>query len=225
MIANNVKNIRERIDLAAKNSVFDEPVTLIAVSKFRSVEELQQITACGITELGENRVQEMLEKYPHFEGKVNWHLIGTLQKNKVKYIIDKVSLIHSVDSIELAQEIDRQARKKNIISEILMQVNTAKEESKHGFDEEDLDNAIEALSKLGNIRVTGLMMIAPDTDDVSYLETLFIKTRNIFDNLMKKCSNYDNINFKILSMGMTNDFELAIQCGANMVRIGRALFS
>lgn len=225
MIKDNVNNIQERIKRAAEQSSFNDPVTLVAVSKFRSIEELEQVTECGLTILGENRVQELLEKYPHFEGRVNWHLIGTLQKNKVKYIIDKVSLIHSVDSIGLAQEIDKQAEKKGMSADILLQVNVAKEESKHGFEEEELDEVLEAVAKLKNINVSGIMMIAPETDDGIYLESLFVKTRNIFDNLMKKNTNYVNINFKILSMGMTNDFELAIKCGANMVRIGRALFN
>ncbi len=225
MIQSNVKQVIERINDAVKSSPNHQQVKLIAVSKFRSVQELTQIVECGLNDLGENRVQELLEKYPHFEGKVSWHLIGTLQKNKVKYIIDKVSLIHSLDSISLAQEIDRQAKKRGLNAKALLQVNVAKEESKHGFYEEELNEILCALSDLKNITVEGLMMIAPETQDNEYLENLFTKTRIIFDNLVEKTRNYGNINMNILSMGMTNDFELAIKCGANMVRIGRALFN
>lgn len=225
MIRNNVEQVLEHIRKAEERSPYHQDVRLIAVSKFRSIEELEEIVACGLTELGENRVQELLQKYPVFEGRVNWHLIGTLQKNKVKYIIDKVSLIHSVDSISLAEEIEKQAAKKTLTANVLLQVNVAKEESKHGFDEEELEEALPKLAQLKHVRIRGMMVIAPDIENNEYLQKLFEKSRNIFDNLMKKTQNYDNMDIEILSMGMTNDYETAIECGSNMVRIGRALFN
>ncbi|MFA0816165.1 MAG: YggS family pyridoxal phosphate-dependent enzyme [Anaerofustis sp.] len=225
MIRNNVEQVLEHIRKAEERSPYHQNVRLIAVSKFRSIEELEEIVACGLTELGENRVQELLQKYPVFEGRVNWHLIGTLQKNKVKYIIDKVSLIHSVDSISLAEEIEKQAAKKTLTANVLLQVNVAKEESKHGFDEEELEEALPKLAQLKHVRIRGMMVIAPDIENNEYLQKLFEKSRNIFDNLMKKTQNYDNMDIEILSMGMTNDYETAIECGSNMVRIGRALFN
>ena len=148
-----------------------------------------------------------------------------MQKNKVKYIIDKVCLIHSLDSISLAEEIDRQAAKHGLIAEVLIQMNIAKEESKHGFFEEDIDKILEELSVFQNIKIRGMMIIAPDIENNCYLQELFEKSRNIFDNLMKKAQNYGNMEIEILSMGMTNDYETAILCGSNMVRIGRALFN
>lgn len=225
MIRNNVEQVLEHIRKAEERSPYHQDVRLIAVSKFRSIEELEEIVACGLTELGENRVQELLQKYPVFEGRVNWHLIGTLQKNKVKYIIDKVSLIHSVDSVSLAEEIEKQAAKKTLTANVLLQVNVAKEESKHGFDEEELEEALPKLAQLKHVRIRGMMVIAPDIENNEYLQKLFEKSRNIFDNLMKKTQNYDNMDIEILSMGMTNDYETAIECGSNMVRIGRALFN
>lgn len=225
MIRNNVEQVLEHIRKAEERSPYHQDVRLIAVSKFRSIEELEEIVACGLTELGENRVQELLQKYPVFEGRVNWHLIGTLQKNKVKYIIDKVSLIHSVDSVSLAEEIEKQAAKKTLTANVLLQVNVAKEESKHGFDEEELEEALPKLAQLKHVRIRGMMVIAPDIENSEYLQKLFEKSRNIFDNLMKKTQNYDNMDIEILSMGMTNDYETAIECGSNMVRIGRALFN
>lgn len=225
MIRDNVKDVLERIKTASDKSDYHQTVRLIGVSKFRTIDELEQIVSCGIIDLGENRVQELLEKYPVFEGRVNWHLIGTLQKNKVKYIIDKVCLIHSLDSISLAEEIDRQAAKHGLIAEVLIQVNIAKEESKHGFFEEDIDKILEELSGFQNIKIKGMMVIAPDIENNCYLQELFEKSRNIFDNLMKKAQNYGNMDIEILSMGMTNDYETAIEYGSNMVRIGRALFN
>ena len=224
MIKDNVANILMRIDEASKKSNYDEKAKLVAVSKYRSIDELEQLYDSGLREFGENRVQELLEKYPHFEGRVKWHLIGTLQKNKVKYIIDKVVLIHSVDSVALAKEINSHAVKHSLVMPILLQVNYAKEESKHGFNEEDVEEALIEISKLSNVRVDGIMVMAPNVDDEEFLSTFFIKIRNNFDNLMQKFNKYDTINISILSMGMSGDFEIALQNGSNMVRVGSALF-
>ena len=225
MICNNIQIIKDNIENAHINSPFSDTVEFIAVTKNRSISDIEQVIACGVANLGENRVQELLEKYDYFGNAASWHMIGTLQKNKVKYIIDKVDLIHSLDSISLAKEIDKQAKKKDIVMNVLIQVNIANETTKHGFETERLDDVIDELSLLKNIHVTGLMMIAPNTDDQEYLESLFEKTKIIFDKLVKKTKIYDNINLTILSMGMTNDYQVAIKCGSNMVRIGRAVFN
>jgi pyridoxal phosphate enzyme (YggS family) len=225
MIQNNVQQVLQTMQDAAEHSPYEQNVKLVAVTKNRTVDEMKQVYACGIRDFGENRVQELLEKYSHFDSSVTWHLIGTLQRNKVKYIIDKVALIHSVDHLKLAQEIDRQAEKHALTAQILIQVNVAKEESKHGFEEEELTEVLTALSGMKHLSVRGMMMIAPNSEDVGYLDSLFEKTRNIFDNLVKTSKKYDNMSLDILSMGMTHDYQLAIKHGSNMVRIGRALFN
>ncbi len=214
MIKDNVANIKAEIG---------EGVRLVAVTKNRSVPDIKQIVDAGVTDLGENRVQEFLEKYPHFEN-VSWHLIGTLQKNKVKYVVGKVALIHSVDSVELAQEISKRSVQISAVTDILLQVNTAKEASKHGFCKEDVFDAAAQIGGFKGVRVRGLMMIAPDTPDEAYLKALFAKTKNIFDEMMKFNAVYDNMDINILSMGMSHDYRIAVACGANMVRIGRSLF-
>ena len=221
MIKDNVKNVLERINNAANAQ--NREIKLVAVTKNRSIDQIQQIVDCGIKDLGENRVQEFLEKYPHFDN-VNWHIIGTLQKNKVKYVVGKVALIHSVDSVELAREIDKRSYKEGVVTNVLLQVNIAKEASKHGFEEEALEDAIKSISEMSNINVQGIMMIAPNTENKEYLKELFAKTENIFHEMMKYNVDYGNINIRILSMGMSHDYVLAIEAGSNMVRIGRSLF-
>ena len=224
-ICNNIQMIKKNIENARKDSFFSGNVEFIAVTKNRSISDIEKVIACGILNLGENRVQELLEKYDYFGDTASWHMIGTLQKNKVKYIIDKVDLIHSLDSIPLAKEIDKQAKNKDTVMNVLIQVNVANESTKHGFKTEMLNDVIEELSLLKNLNVKGLMMIAPNTDDQELLESLFEKTKNIFDKLVKKTKIYDNINLAILSMGMTGDYRVAIKHGSNMVRIGRAVFN
>jgi len=155
---------------------------------------------------------------------IRWHLIGTLQTNKVKYIIDKVYLIHSVDTLRLIDEINRQAGKKGIKANILLQINIAKEEQKHGFAEEEAEEALMYCTKMENIIVKGIMMMAPAGESEESLCNLFEKTEKIYNKLMKFSAEYDNIDIDTLSMGMTDDFEYAVKCGSNTVRIGRALF-
>lgn len=222
MIADNVKTIREKIEKAALRT--GENVTLVGVTKTRSADEVNELVRCGVNILGENRAQEFRDKYPLIEGSVSWHIIGSLQPNKLKYIIGKADLIQSVDSVELAEAIDRASAKAGIVSDVLMEVNISGEESKHGFSEGMISEALEKMSVLGNIRVNGLMMMAPATDDKTYLAALFEKTRKIYDNLYDCHAKYDNITMKILSMGMSSDYVTAVECGSNMVRIGTALF-
>ena len=199
-----------------------EDVTLIAVTKLHPVEEINEAIDCGVTDIGENKVQEVLNKY-EFVKPVRWHLIGHLQTNKVKYIIDKVDLIHSVDSLHLAQEIDRQAAKIGRTMDILVQVNTADEESKFGVSSDEAENLVkEILDKCPNVYVRGLMCIAPFAENPMDVKVYFDKAKEIYDSCAK--IKHENLDFKYLSMGMSGDFEVAIMAGSNMVRVGTAIF-
>lgn len=223
MIADNVKRVKETIERLSQQS--GEKVTLLGVTKTRSIDEIKQLISAGVSELGENRVQEFNEKYPLLEAEApKWHIIGSLQTNKLKYIIGKVKLIQSVDSLHLAQSISDFSVKKELVSDVLLEVNVSKEECKHGFYEEELSEAVEKISVMDGVCVKGLMMMAPNVEDTAYLSDLFEKTRKIFDNLMNYNAKYDNIDISILSMGMSHDYELAVRCGSNMVRLGTTLF-
>ncbi len=198
-----------------------EDITIIGVTKTVDVERIQELVDLGVKNLGENRVQELLDKYDKISGDVNWHLIGHLQTNKVKYIIDKVTMIHSVDNIKLVKEIDKRAKQHNLVMDILIQVNIGEEESKFGVKLNQAEDFIKEVKKYQNVSVKGLMCIAPLTDDVALLESLFINLYKIYvDNINKNIDNDSNH----LSMGMSNDYKLAIKCGSNMVRIGTSLF-
>ena len=221
-IAENLESIRKGIKDAAESagrSVAD--VKLIAVTKTYGVDVINEAIDCGVTDIGENRVQEIMEKYDHVKP-VRWHLIGHLQKNKVKYIIDKVSLIHSVDSLGLAEEINKQAAKIGKVQDILIQVNVSGEESKFGVSPEECNDLCEKISGLSNVRICGLMTVAPFTDDEELLGKVFDGLRQIsLDILSKKA---DTVYMNELSMGMTNDYPLAIANGATMIRVGPAIF-
>jgi len=224
MISDNIKDIKDRIQNALTASGREDDVTLVAVTKFRSVDEIKQVIETGVYDLGENRVQEFMEKYEHIPDNVRWHIIGTLQSNKVKYIIDKVYMIHSVDRNSLIDEIDRQAKLKGVNMNILLQVNVAREPQKHGYEVSEVEDALLYCTTKENITVRGIMMMAPADEKEEVLTELFEKTKNIYTELMKFSAIYDNINIDTLSMGMTDDFECAVKCGSNTVRIGRALF-
>ena len=176
----------------------------------------------GILDLGENRVQELTGKYDIIDRKCNWHLIGHLQTNKVKYIIDKVKLIHSVDRLELAQEINKRAQSHGITVDVLVQVNVSGEESKFGVALEEAREMVEKMSAFSNIRIRGFMTMAPFAENPESIRYVFSKLRDFSIDIRKE--NLDNNNMDILSMGMSNDFEVAIEEGSNMVRIGTALF-
>lgn len=222
MIADNVARIRENIEKASLST--GEKVTLVGVTKTRTVEEINELVRSGVTVLGENRVQEYRDKEPLVEGDVTWHIIGSLQTNKLKYIIGKVGLIQSVDSFELAKAISDMSVKRDVVTDFLMETNISGEESKHGFSEGEITEFIEKVSVLPNVRLKGMMMMAPNTEDEKYLASLFEKTRKIYDNLVKCNVKYDNISVELLSMGMSHDYEIAVRSGANMVRIGTSLF-
>ncbi len=218
MIKDKIAEVKSNIANANKDG---REITLIAVTKTHSPEMINEAIDAGITDIGENKVQEILDKYDKVKP-VKWHLIGHLQTNKVKYIIDKVSLIHSVDSVKLMDEIERQAEKHGICMEILIQVNITGEETKFGINPKDLDLFLQRASELRHIKVVGLMTILSklDTDFANRLH--FDNIFNIFVDISRK--KYDNVNMKFLSMGMSGDYELAVECGSNMVRVGSAIF-
>ena len=212
-------NIQAACDRAGRKR---DEVTLIAVSKTKPVEMLKEAYDLGVRVNGENKAQELASKYEVLPKDIHWHMIGHMQRNKVKYIIDKVDLIHSVDSIRLAETIDKEAEKHNLTANVLIEVNVAKEESKFGLMPEDVPAFVEEISKFPHIRVKGLMTIAPFVENPEENRPIFAQLRKLSVDIAKK--NIDNITMSILSMGMTNDFETAIACGANMVRIGTAIF-
>ena len=223
MLKENLESVEEKIQEACKKSGRNrEDVTLIAVSKTKPVETLQEAYDLGVRVFGENKVQELTEKYDSLPKDIHWHMIGHLQRNKVKYIIDKVDLIHSVDSIRLAETIDKEAQKHDLIANILVEVNVAKEESKFGLMPEEVDGFIDEIANLQHIQVKGLMTIAPFVENPEKNRTVFADLRKLSVDIAKE--KVDNVNMSILSMGMTNDFEVAIEEGATMVRIGTAIF-
>ena len=218
-ISQKLAEVRAKIENAKRTP--EQEVLLIAVTKTHPPEMINEAIDCGVTDIGENKVQEILEKYDSVKP-VRWHLIGHLQTNKVKYIIDKVSLIHSVDSIKLMDEIERQAAKHKLVMDILVQVNISGEESKFGILPENIEQMLEYASGLEHVRVQGLMTILPKVDtDVSRR----LQFDNIFNKFVDFSQNkYDNVNMKYLSMGMSGDYELAVAHGSNMVRVGSAIF-
>lgn len=223
MLKENLAVVEQNIcDACKRAGRAREEVTLIAVSKTKPVDMLQKVYDAGIRCFGENKVQELCGKIDELPGDIKWHMIGHLQRNKVKYIIDKVDLIHSVDTYRLAEEINIQAKKKNIIVPILVEVNIAGEESKFGTSEEDAILLVEDISKLENIRIKGLMTIAPYVVDSEENRAFFRKIKQLSVDITNK--NIHNVSMEILSMGMTGDYAVAIEEGATMVRVGTGIF-
>ena len=222
-IKENIKALRKRVfDAAAKCGRKAEDIRIIAVSKTIDIERIRVAVDEGIPDLGENRVQELTEKYDIIDRACNWHLIGHLQTNKVKYIIDKVSMIHSVDRIELAEEIQKHAQKAGRIIDVLVQVNVAGEETKFGISPDKAMEFVRLLAGFSNLKVKGLMTIAPLVNNQEEVRGVFRKLRKIFIDINEE--NIDNISMECLSMGMSNDFEVAIEEGANIIRVGTAIF-
>jgi len=197
-------------------------VKLIAVTKTIDVNTINEAINLGVTDIGENKVQEIQAKYDSIEKKVNWHMIGHLQTNKVKYIIEKVNLIHSLDRISLAEEIQKRASKKGIIANTLIQVNVAEEESKFGLKCEEVMSFIEKVNNYENIKIKGLMTVAPYSEDPEGVRYVFRNLRELFNKI--KAEKYDNVEMKYLSMGMTNDYKIALEEGANIIRVGTGIF-
>ncbi|MBE0448351.1 MAG: YggS family pyridoxal phosphate-dependent enzyme [Actinobacteria bacterium] len=222
-IYENILSVRDRIKNSAQRSGRDpEGITLVAVTKNQPVSAVKEIIKAGINDIGENRAQEILLKYREITDKINWHFIGHLQRNKVRYIIPFTYLIQSVDSIALAKEINKRASMIGKMQDILLEVNISGETSKHGFPPQEVIATIDELTSLRNVRVKGLMMMAPFIGDTNVLRPYFTKLKELFDNLTSRQGS--NIEMRYLSMGMTNDFEVAIEEGSNMVRIGTAVF-
>ena len=222
-IAENLAQIKQNIaEAKTKSPNPAEGVTLVVVSKMHEANELQEVLDCEEYILGENRVQEMLEKYEKLPKEVKWHLIGHLQTNKVKYIYDKIELLHSLDSVSLAEEISKQMSKIGGTMPCLVQVNVAGEEQKFGLKVEEAEDFILKTSQLPGIKIMGLMHIAPNYADKEMVRPLFKQMYELFISL--KAKNIPNTQMRYLSMGMSGDYEIAVEEGSNMVRIGSAVF-
>ena len=223
MLRENLQEVEERIQEACRRAGRDRSeVTLVAVSKTKPVAILQEAYDLGVRVFGENKVQEIREKYEALPKDIEWHMIGHLQTNKVKYIVDKARLIHSVDSLRLAEVIEKEAEKHNRIVDILLEVNVAEEESKFGLKMPEVIPMAEKVVQLPHIRLRGLMTIAPFVENPEKNRAIFANLHDLYVDIKEK--NIDNGTVSILSMGMTNDYEVAIEEGATMVRIGTGIF-
>lgn len=229
MIADNIRAVEANIAAAAKKSGRKpEDILLLAVSKTKPVELIGEAVQAGLCSLGENKVQEIMEKYepmaPYAPAgeRIHWHLIGHLQTNKVKYIIDKVDMIHSVESLKLAEEIEKRAAQKGVVMDILIEVNMAEEESKFGVKPEDAENLLRQIAPMPHIRVRGLMTVAPFVENPEENREYFRRMRELLVDMNGK--KIDNIRMDVLSMGMTGDYEVAIEEGATIVRVGTGIF-
>ncbi|MGN0395243.1 MAG: YggS family pyridoxal phosphate-dependent enzyme [Coprococcus sp.] len=224
MLKENYDAVEAKIlDACARSGRDRNEVTLIAVSKTKPLSDIEELLSeTGCINYGENKVQELTDKYDNISKAVNWHMIGHLQTNKVKYIVDKVSMIHSVDSLNLAKTIEKEAAKKDVICPILIEVNVAEEESKFGIKTWEVLDLINEIKDFPHIKVKGLMTIAPFVENPEENRIYFKKLRDL--SLDIKSKNIDNIDMNVLSMGMTNDYEVAIEEGATMVRVGTGIF-
>lgn len=223
MLLDNLNDVEKRIQAACDRSGRKrEEVLLVAVSKTKPVEMIEEIMAAGIVDFGENKPQELRDKYEVLPKNLHFHMIGHLQTNKIKYVIDRAVLIHSIDSIRLAEAVNAEAKKHDRIMPVLVEVNVAQEESKSGFLVEETEEAIREIAKLSNIRVEGLMTIAPFVENAEENRQYFVKLRKLSVDIAAK--NIDNVTMHHLSMGMTGDYEVAIEEGATMVRVGTGIF-
>ena len=223
MLKENLLQVEQNIKEACKRANRKRSeVTLISVSKTKPIETLKEAYDLGVRVFGENKVQELEQKIPAFGSDVSWHMIGHLQRNKVKYIVGKVDLIHSVDSLRLAEEIQKESEKKNVVSNILIEVNVAEEESKFGITCEEVLDLVKTISEFPNIHIRGLMTIAPYVVDSEENRWIFRKIKDLSVDINDK--NIDNVDMDILSMGMTGDYTVAIEEGATHVRVGTGIF-
>lgn len=222
-VCENYKEVEKHVEEACKRAGRKrEEVTLIAVSKTKPVSMIEELLPLKVTEFGENKVQELTAKAEVLPANLHWHMIGHLQRNKVKYIVDKACLIHSVNSLRLAEEISKEAQKKQVTANILIEVNVAEEESKFGVSTEEALSLVEQVSLLPNIAVKGLMTIAPYVENSEENRWIFQKLKNLSIDIKGK--NFDNVTMDVLSMGMTGDYEVAIEEGATHVRVGTGIF-
>lgn len=223
MVKENLIEVQSKIEAACRRSGRDpREVTLIAVSKTKPVSMIREAIDAGKREFGENKAQEMKEKYETLPGDLTWHFIGHLQTNKVKYVVGRAALIHSVDSLHLAEAIDRESAKKMVVSEVLVEVNVAQETSKFGIRPEDTEALLRQMSGLSHIHVCGLMTIAPFVEDPEQNRGIFCQLKKLSVDIAGK--NIDNIDMSVLSMGMTGDYEVAVEEGATHVRVGTGIF-
>lgn len=223
MIKDNIQAVRKKIEMACQRSGRStDEVRLIAVSKTKPVEMLREAYDAGCRDFGENKVQELVDKYDQLPSDIRWHMIGHLQRNKVKYLVGKTALIHSVDSLRLAEEISKEAVKKGINVSILLEVNVAEEETKFGIHRGEVLSLAQEISKLPSITIKGLMTIAPNVRNAEENRAVFAELKQIYVDIKQK--NIDNICMEELSMGMTGDYEVAVMEGATYVRVGTGIF-
>ena len=222
-LAKNYNAVKENIKKACEQAGrSQEEVTLLAVSKTKPVDMLMDVYHAGARDFGENKVQELVDKIPQLPSDIRWHLIGHLQRNKVKYIVDKVEMIHSLDSLRLAEAIEKEAEKKNCMVKALVEVNVAEEESKFGIGVSEALPFVQEVSRFSHLHVCGLMTIAPYVEDPEQNRQIFARLRKLSVDIAAK--NINNVNMSVLSMGMTNDYQVAVEEGATMVRVGTGIF-
>lgn len=223
MINKNISKVRENIvkscEKAGRNP---EEVTLIAVSKTKPVSAIEEALLSGTLDYGENKVQELCDKYDVLPKNIRWHMIGHLQRNKVKYLVGKTYLVHSVDSLRLAEQIEKEFAKHNQVCDILVEVNIAQEESKFGINAKETEELIRKIAKFEHVRIKGLMTIAPYTEDPESNRDYFREIKKLSVDIRDK--NIDNVSMDVLSMGMTGDYMVAVEEGATMVRVGTGIF-
>lgn len=223
MLKENYDEIRSKIDEACKKSGRDpKEVTLIAVSKTKPNEMIKELYDAGVRDFGENKVQELSKKIEELPDDIKWHQIGHLQRNKVKYILGKTELIHSVDSYRLAEEINIQAKRKGISVDILIELNIGEEDSKFGLDKDDAISFVKQVSELDGLKVKGLMTVAPFVEDPEANREIFKSMKELSNEIA--ALNIKNVSMDVLSMGMTNDYIVAVEEGATLVRVGTAIF-
>lgn len=223
MVNANIMEVKKRICAACERSGRDpKEVTLIAVSKTKPARMIEQAYGSGIRDFGENKVQELIEKYQSLPNDIRWHMIGHLQRNKVRQVLGKTKLIHSVDSVRLARQIEEEALRQGIDADILLEVNVAEEESKYGFKIEETEAAVREIAEFSRVHIKGLMTIAPFVENSEENRTIFNKLRKFYVDMRDK--NIDNVTMSVLSMGMTGDYEVAIEEGSTMVRVGTGIF-
>ncbi len=213
------QNVKKLLESLPEKNAFGEKITLVGAVKLRSPQDINEAITAGVTDIGDNHVQEFRDKFSLIEGNPKRHFIGRLQTNKIKYLLGKVDLYHSVDRMNLAEELSKKSSNAGVISNILIQINIGNEETKGGFDFEEAENAYEKIKAMPALKIEGLMCMLPDTDDYALLETLAANMRGLYDKLRKT-----DANFKYLSMGMSGDYKLCLQAGSNTIRLGTAIF-
>ena len=213
------QNVKKLLESLPEKNAFGEKITLVGAVKLQSPQDINEAITAGLTDIGDNHVQEFRDKFSLIEVNPKRHFIGRLQTNKIKYLLGKVDLYHSVDRMNLAEELSKKSSNAGVISNILIQINIGNEETKGGFDFEEAENAYEKIKAMPALKIEGLMCMLPDTDDYALLETLAANMRGLYDKLRKT-----DANFKYLSMGMSGDYKLCLQAGSNTIRLGTAIF-